>query len=815
MALSDLDLANIVVKSRPTNYGVNQINVGVANSTGSSTIRTYDYTYMFVTRGTNGNAYEDHLNITVATGASGVITYTTSAAHNLTVGQTVFVQNVNSGFLSVLNVYGGTAVTSTPSSTQFIVTSPDPASSNGVSGTGGDAMCFRNGDVIWISPFAVAYGVPTPTDSLGVNASYHIFDTGSTTATSTNPGYGVTGTSTTQGLEAYYSLFVIDSVGSTSSRKIRDFSQVFTKDYGWYRSTDRDSNYGKLLYDKNRSTTQWMLNNLPDIYKTNSRNAYNTDLEKFISLFAFHYDTYRTAADLVFSRTSSKQIDKKLLDLFLRELGFNPARLNNDVFLNRKLLRNIIRLYQNKGSTFGIGLATELFTGYNAAVATSETNLIPDLNAASSIEGPRVSPYWRVSPTISSTPAVTLSRVGRHFVGTSASNLQTAYSDNGALQVKTTATQTVEVQSSIRYVVTSADVSAGATVIPVIYSSARPNDYVINDPTNGTPFVPIGAYVSAIPSNNSNITLSSPVSGGTILAGTTLYVSGAGPDIVSAASKMVPVTALSTYSYSFYANAGGFTMTNVTAVIYWHKLDGSYTSADASRYFNLGSVTTNASNTTWFRVSVTATAPSDAVYAAPAVRVTLGGTTTNNTFFFDAFQVEQAAAPTTYTDPAITAITATAVSAIKPFNSVALSAAEVALKDYLTTGFVPLNLPTSQSYTVYSVSDTSRTMLLPNPITGGNNNYPVATVILRTGTNNITVGQSFSLGATASDLGAVNLVSSGLITGVISSTTYRVVRRDSTSSDFLSTSVSPSLAAIQNNFYVGTVNKSTVATASV
>ena len=112
------------------------------------------------------------------------------------------------------------------------------------------------------------------------------------------------------------------AVANNGWKLLASTSQVFTKDYGWYKDpTKTAAAYGKLVYDPKKSTIEWMLDHLPDLYKANSTGAYNQELKDFLSLFAFHYDTYRTASDLVYG--SSKYVDNKILPLLLNELGFN------------------------------------------------------------------------------------------------------------------------------------------------------------------------------------------------------------------------------------------------------------------------------------------------------------------------------------------------------------------------------------------------------------------------------------------------------------------------------------------------------------
>ena len=693
MAIKDLDLASVKIKTQPTNYGVNQISVGVVGSNGNSTITTTSYSKLIVARGLSGYP-ETPVTTGISQAQQAVVlpgfgygpktsVLTVTNASSMRHGSWVYVKWNKPGTGSGSS-YG--QVFEVLSSTSVVVDFGSGFMLNTTFSSGqAELTAVPNGSIVKIWEEEPLFNVPSSTTVLGVTAPYHVFETGyypnadmsgkyvtvlgssSVASTTSSPGKGATGNPSYQGQEIYYSAYVYDinrssyatgavysnvdntitytaynnfTAGQTaiitgftpdgfnfpsgvviSSATPTSFvvsttvnpgawlvggyavvnvgwkalprtSQVSTKDYGWYRDITRNkSKYGKLIYDSKRSTTQWILDNLPPLYKTNAKGNFNTDLQNFLSLFAFYYDTYRTAADVVFSRSSVKQIDTTLLTLFLDELGIDLATLDNDPYLGRKILSNIIRAYKTKGSLEGIQLASELFTGYTAAIATTETNLIPDSNSASFIEGPNIPSFW--SGAVATT-TMTIRRVGSPWRNTS----RTSQNDNGVMLASAHSTQPIFITSAPRYAVVRSQTASGSTNILVNanYGAVRPGDYIINF-TATNPYVPTGAYVKRViygrdvngfyPATSANVvtTVVSNVktSGGVLATNTILLLSQAGPDKAAAVSKLPPVSALTTYAYSFYVNGWGATgLPDVRPVITWYKATGDPVSTNLS-----------------------------------------------------------------------------------------------------------------------------------------------------------------------------------------------------------------------------------------
>jgi len=261
--------------------------------------------------------------------------------------------------------------------------------------TGGSGYVV--GDLIRISGDKV--GSRKTQTSLGITNKYHVFDTGATTATSVfgttaatstgNPGYGVTGTSVTINTDGksthqaneptkyYYSVFVKTS---TKASDWKDTNRA-------YNSTRF---YWKKLADvscpivKNKGTVTTLLDHLPDFYKKKYGGQENTDLKAFLSLFAFHLDGYIASADSVFNLTEIDSVDDTSLTEWLKQFGRSTEDVVSVAQL-RKLIKNIIPMYEQNGSLEGLQNVIETYAGWNVLVEGPK-NLLPSYNSSSFLE---------------------------------------------------------------------------------------------------------------------------------------------------------------------------------------------------------------------------------------------------------------------------------------------------------------------------------------------------------------------------------------------------------------------------------------------
>ena len=126
-------------------------------------------------------------------------------------------------------------------------------------------------------------------------------------------------------------------------------------------------------------TKNKLLDILPRVYTTSTQSPIdevdpNSELAIFLDAFAFELDTALTYADLLLPVSSWQYISPEILTLQSNQFGIEvePYIATKQ---QRKLVRNAISIYQNKGTLTGIGAFVESYTGF-APTVTSSPNLI-------------------------------------------------------------------------------------------------------------------------------------------------------------------------------------------------------------------------------------------------------------------------------------------------------------------------------------------------------------------------------------------------------------------------------------------------------
>jgi hypothetical protein len=126
-------------------------------------------------------------------------------------------------------------------------------------------------------------------------------------------------------------------------------------------------------------TKNKLLDILPRVYTTSTQSPIdevdpNSELAIFLDAFAFELDTALTYADLLLPVSSWQYISPEILTLQSNQFGIEvePYIATKQ---QRKLVRNAISIYQNKGTLTGIGAFVESYTGF-APTVTSSPNLV-------------------------------------------------------------------------------------------------------------------------------------------------------------------------------------------------------------------------------------------------------------------------------------------------------------------------------------------------------------------------------------------------------------------------------------------------------
>lgn len=348
---------------------------------------------------------------------------------------------------------------------------------------------ITDGDVLRVVDNYPPTPTPTSYTNFGTTANYFVFDNGSTVSYDASP-LSVTNTKY-QGHKLYYALFLTypdTGVAPFRNKKIAETSVTFVKDNG---------------------TLDFMLGNLPEVYKKDSTGASNKDLSNFLSLFAFHYDLYKTQVDEVFNATSVTESDENLIKLLLKQFGASYDDIQ-DLTTARSLLKNIIYLYQTSGSREGILEFVKNYTGYGATI-TNGKNLIHDYDTSSFEESmgfwyPTVdaatAPYGNAYANNATRTSI-LTKVGPVATGTStigAFNNKQGVSLTGAVGVLGNTTITVDSTAGL--------IAGSAIELTANPSYLNPNTVVVSVDSLTTFTInksPVTAFTGATLASSSNM----------------------------------------------------------------------------------------------------------------------------------------------------------------------------------------------------------------------------------------------------------------------------------------------------------------------
>jgi len=167
-----------------------------------------------------------------------------------------------------------------------------------------------------------------------------------------------------QGQTYYYSIFVRETVHNT-----------------WQLAGT-----AKGISVKNYGTLKIMMDHLPEILKSNI--PYDTSLEitndffsRFLQLFAFQLDLYKTQAENVTNRYNVASLDGDLIPRFMEQFGIKYEPYVG-LKQSRIFLQNIALLYQNKGSLIGTKEFIKAYAGYDNVITLGK-NLMLDQNDSS------------------------------------------------------------------------------------------------------------------------------------------------------------------------------------------------------------------------------------------------------------------------------------------------------------------------------------------------------------------------------------------------------------------------------------------------
>jgi hypothetical protein len=155
-------------------------------------------------------------------------------------------------------------------------------------------------------------------------------------------------------------------------------------------------------------TKNKLLDILPRVYTTSTQSPIdevdpNSELAIFLDAFAFELDIALTYADLLLPVSSWQYIGPEILNLQSTQFGIEvePYIATKQ---QRKLVRNAISMYQNKGTLKGIETFVESYTGY-APTVTSSPNLILSTQDSTFTNGVG---FWRAIGNATISPETTV-----------------------------------------------------------------------------------------------------------------------------------------------------------------------------------------------------------------------------------------------------------------------------------------------------------------------------------------------------------------------------------------------------------------------
>ena len=178
----------------------------------------------------------------------------------------------------------------------------------------------------------------------------------------------------------------------------------------------------------------------------------NKDLQDFLKLLAFEYDLEKTLATNVMYSYDTTFVDGRYIPQMMKQFG---VKFEPEIGLkqSRILLRNIIKIYKNKGSKDGLTTYLKAYTGYDTTVTVGK-NIFLDYNCSSFEEGIG---FWTATAATISKDAVTPAYV-EATAPASYPNLQ-----NGVLKTLVTTTGAVVLSCGL-----SAPITRGIPVSPAL-----------------------------------------------------------------------------------------------------------------------------------------------------------------------------------------------------------------------------------------------------------------------------------------------------------------------------------------------------------
>ena len=383
---------------------------------------------------------------------------------------------------------------------------------------------------------------------------------------------------------------------------------IFTSGNLW-----KQAGFASTVVPKDFGTQDRLFEMLPKVYTTDDQTPTgipNTEsfVYKFLKPFSFSYDEILTYASLLKPSYGKRTTPPQLLGVNQVNLGLNPeVGLPNKN--QKKLIRESVFLYKNKGTYLGVSGYVEAITGY-APTVTVSPNLLLDVQDASFTNsiGRWTKTYGTLTSVSNKTAPTGNNAIDKAYSGrfvTSVSVVTFKERTNNVAKLTLSAAHGFDIGDSVD--VTGVDGTFNASVVTVAAPMTATSFSYANSGSNLASTAATGSV-----NNTSNMRL--------------------GTDAPS--TKGVPVIAGVAYTFSYYAasDSNG----NVEGRIYWYDELGAQIGSPV--------IGTELGTTgVYQRQAQNATAPTGAVYAAFRLKFR-----TQNSYNIDCVQMAPAATATNY-----------------------------------------------------------------------------------------------------------------------------------------------------------------------
>ena len=381
------------------------------------------------------------------------------------------------------------------------------------------------------------------------------------------------------GLDNFQDASTLNDLPVTPGQFIYYTIWLFTNNSVWI-----PAGYASALMPENRGSQKTLFEILPKVYTSPEQSPTgipdpNSFIYNFLEGFSFTYDQILTYAELVKPSYGRRKTPPTLLPALENSIGLTPER--GIPYRNqKKLIREAIYLYQNKGTLTGIQNYIEALSGYNPTV-TQSPNLLLDTQDSSFTKGiGRWQKTYGTLTAVSDKPGPT----GTNAIDTVWSGRMVTAASVVTFKARNNNVATLTLNAAHGLVV------GDSVSVTGVDSTFNGNFTVASVPTTTT-------FTYA----NTDVNLNQTAATGSVSNTSSMSLGRDNPT-----TKAIPVKASTSYKFTYHAasDSNG----SLVAQIFWYDYLGAQigTPVEGTVYGTTG---------VYQRIEQTATSPSTAVYA--------------------------------------------------------------------------------------------------------------------------------------------------------------------------------------------------------